>query len=277
MTPPEDPLQTHQLFDHARVAEGYAHARPYLHPDVFARVRAWLPAGTRFERALDVGCGTGLSSLALADLAAQVVGIDAATSMLKRARRSTRVRYAASLAEDLPFRPGSFDLVVACGSIDWVDRARFLPRVAELLRPGGWLVPLDFGDRGRSDEAPGLERWYRDVFQRDFPAPPTRDPYVTREEAACHGFSEPVLHEFEQSWSFTAQQYAQFLASESAVVARVEYGGARAEDVVATLEADLTPLLGGRERRLVFGGYAQLLQYRPNRYGISHESSELDR
>lgn len=60
----------------------------------------------------------GLSSLALLDLAEEVVGIDAAPDMLRHARRADGVRYVASSAEALPFRQGRFDLVVACGSMD---------------------------------------------------------------------------------------------------------------------------------------------------------------
>jgi len=59
----------------------------------------------------------------------------------------------------------------------------FLPRAAELLAPGGFLVGLDFGDLGRSNEISGLERWYGEVFQKAYSRPLARDPKVTREQA----------------------------------------------------------------------------------------------
>jgi len=62
-----DPKETHQIFQHDRVAAGYASARPYLHPEVFAVLRDVVGPEARFRRALDVGCGTGLSSVALLD------------------------------------------------------------------------------------------------------------------------------------------------------------------------------------------------------------------
>jgi hypothetical protein len=62
-----DPKETHRLFQHDRVASGYASARPYLHPEVFARVREVVQPAEPFRRALDVGCGTGLSSLVSLD------------------------------------------------------------------------------------------------------------------------------------------------------------------------------------------------------------------
>jgi SAM-dependent methyltransferase len=82
--PPGD-ASTHRLFQHDRVAAGYASARPYLHPRVFAQVREMIVAEARLGRALDVGCGTGLSSFALLDVAEGVVGIDASLDMLRHA------------------------------------------------------------------------------------------------------------------------------------------------------------------------------------------------
>jgi SAM-dependent methyltransferase len=255
-----DPLTTRHLFEHDRVAAGYASARPCLHPELFGRVRELIRPPDRLRRALDVGCGTGLSSGALRTLAREVVGVDASVRMLRRATRAEHVRYLASTAEALPFRAGSFDLIAACGSIDWVDRGRFLPRAAELLVSGGWLTPVDFGDAGRSAEMPGLERWHREVLQRAYPRPPSPDPMVTSDEAARFGFSSPANHEFISQCSFTARQYSGFLMTESNVIAVVEYGNQSADDVRAWLESQLAPLFGGRSRAVAFSGYIQVLQ-----------------
>ena len=260
MTSPDpDPLTTHQLFEHDRVADGYASARPFLHPEVFARVRDLIRPPGPFRRALDVGCGTGLSSVALLELAREVTGVDVSVPMLLRARKAEHLHYLASSAEDLPFREGSFDLVAACGSIDWVDRARFLPRAAELLTTGGWLVPLDFGDAGRSTEMPDLESWHRQVLQSTFPTPDSRDPMVTGDEAARFGFGKPGDHPFETEFSFTARRYADFLMTESGVIAAVEYGDRSAEEIRGWLVKQLSSLFGGEARAVTFSGYIQVL------------------
>jgi SAM-dependent methyltransferase len=255
-----DPTTTHRLFQHERVATGYASARPYLHPEVFARVRELIRPEGRFTRALDVGCGTGLSSVALTDLAEEVVGVDVSMDMLRRARRAAGVRYIAASAEDLPLGDGSFDVILACGSMDWVDRPRFLPRAADLLVAGGWLVSLDFGDAGRSPEAPGLAPWYRDVFQDAYPRPPARDPIITPGEASAHLFDVPTLVSFASDWVFNAKDYAAFLMTESNVVAAVEYGHQDADCVRRWLEAELEPIFDGDSRRVAFEGYIQVLR-----------------
>jgi SAM-dependent methyltransferase len=257
---PPDPLTTHQIFEHDRVAAGYASARPYLHPEVFGRVRELIGTSGPLRRALDVGCGTGLSSVALLDLAREVIGVDASVPMLRRASKAEHVRYLASSAEALPFRNGSFHLVAACGSIDWVDRARFLPRAAEVLVSSGWLTPVDFGDAGRSAEIPDLERWHREVFERAYPPPPARDPLVTRAEADRYGFGRPAHHTFVLHCPFSAPRYSDFLMTESNVIAAVEYRGRGAAEIRTWLEAELTPLFGSSPHSVAFGGYIQVLQ-----------------
>jgi SAM-dependent methyltransferase len=255
-----DPAQTHRLFQHDRVAAGYASARPYLHPRILAVVRDMVRPTAGFRRALDVGCGTGLSSVALLELAREVVGIDAARDMLRHARRADGIRYVTAAAEAPPFRSRTFDLVVACGSIDWVDRSQFLPEAARLVLGGGWLVSLDFGDAGRSPEVPGLALWYDAVFQQRYPRPPARDPMIAADEAARHGFGAPVHRDFAAGASFTAREYAGFLMTESNVIAAVEYGDEGEDGVRAWLEAELLALFGGESRRVAFSGYVQALR-----------------
>jgi hypothetical protein len=180
--------------------------------------------------------------------------------MLRRARRGAGVCYAAATGEAPPFRDGAFDLIVACGSIDWIDRARFLPRAAALTRSGGWLLALDFGDAGRSPDLPGLERWYEAAFLGRFPRPPAADPMITDAEADRHGFARPRFAPFASRWPFTAAQYAAFLMTESSVIAAVEYGSQTESGVRAWLEAELLPLFGEGPRPVAFEGYVQALR-----------------
>jgi SAM-dependent methyltransferase len=201
-----------------------------------------------------------MSSVALLGQAEEVVGLDASTEMIRRARRAFGVRYLASSAETLPFAPCTFDLVVACGSIDWVDRTKFMPEAARLLEGAGWLVPLDFGDTARSPSVPGLEDWHRETFLARFPRPPSRDPIIGNEEAATHGFCEPAIRHFAFPCPFTAGRYADFLLTESSVIAAVEFGCQKPADVRDWLVSQLSPMFGGQSHDIDFGGYIQLLR-----------------
>ena len=74
--------KTMSFFTFQRVAKGYANHRPYFHPLVMNRVRQRLNLKDKCENALDVGCGTGLSTIALKELVNNVTGIDGSEEMI---------------------------------------------------------------------------------------------------------------------------------------------------------------------------------------------------
>jgi 2-polyprenyl-6-hydroxyphenyl methylase/3-demethylubiquinone-9 3-methyltransferase len=97
-------------------------------------------------RVLDVGCGGGLLSEALAREGAQVTAIDLAPDLLKIARlhgleSGVKVEYRHSSAEALAAElPGAFDAIVCMEMLEHVpDPASVLRACATLLRPGGRL------------------------------------------------------------------------------------------------------------------------------------------
>lgn len=100
---------------------------------------------------LDVGCGTGALLRTLADRLPACValsGVDPAPAMLEVGRAAlgqrSRVWLVGAVAERLPFRDASFDLVVTTVSFDhWTDQPAGLGEAARVLRPGGRLVLVD--------------------------------------------------------------------------------------------------------------------------------------
>lgn len=61
--------------------------------------------------AVDVGSGTGISTMALAPLARTVIGVEPSPAMLKRARQAGNVTYRLGSAELLPVEDRSCDLI----------------------------------------------------------------------------------------------------------------------------------------------------------------------
>ena len=90
-------------------AEAYDTARPYFHPLVFERLAHVCPG--RFAVALDVACGTGQSTRALAAVSDLTVGFDASLGMLRQARQRDAIPYVHGQAECLPFPDDTFDIV----------------------------------------------------------------------------------------------------------------------------------------------------------------------
>lgn len=99
------------------------------------------------KRVLDIGCGGGVLSEAMAKRGASVLGIDLATKPLQVARlhaletEAQSLEYREVAAEELALeRPGEFDAVTCMEMLEHVpDRASIVRACAELVKPGGWV------------------------------------------------------------------------------------------------------------------------------------------
>jgi SAM-dependent methyltransferase len=113
------------------------------------------------ETVVDVGCGAGLdSTIAAFDVGPSglVLGLDATFLMVKVATGLERPiaappKYGASLAEQLPVRSGSVDLITSNGVFNLCDRRAALTECFRVLKPGGRLQfgDLTFNTEGRNE------------------------------------------------------------------------------------------------------------------------------
>jgi 2-polyprenyl-6-hydroxyphenyl methylase/3-demethylubiquinone-9 3-methyltransferase len=128
----------------------------------------------RGARVLDIGCGGGLLSEALAQAGADVTAIDLAPELVKVARlhgleSGVTVDYRVQAAEDLAAeQPASFDVVTCMEMLEHVpDPGAIIAACHRLLKPGGqlflstvlgkWLREADFSLRDVSGMA--YEPW----------------------------------------------------------------------------------------------------------------------
>lgn len=90
---------------------------------------------------LDVGCGGGFLSNAMAELGFNVTGLDISSdSLLVAARhdRTGRVRYLQGDAYALPFADASFEIVTAMDFLEHVEEPeRAIREIARVLKPSG--------------------------------------------------------------------------------------------------------------------------------------------
>jgi len=100
--------------------------------------------------ALDLGCGAGHASFALAAAGAQVTAVDLASEMLEivageaAARQLTGLRTQQASVDALPFDAGRFDLVVTRFSAHhWLDVTAALREARRVIKPSGTLVIID--------------------------------------------------------------------------------------------------------------------------------------
>ncbi len=101
-------------------------------------------------RLLDVACGPGVVTAAIAPGAASIVGFDATEPMLEKAKARcakaglTNVEFKCGDAERLPFADGEFDGVVTRLAVHhFADPQRALDEMFRVLRRGGTAVIVD--------------------------------------------------------------------------------------------------------------------------------------
>ena len=125
------------------------------------------------RRVCDLACGQGRLTRHLADLGAQVLGIDLSAKLLEIARRHEAaeprgVQYLRTDARTLDgVADGDFDGVVChMALMDIPDLASTLRSVARILRPGGWFIFAILHPcyhTSRSGEVESSEGWVRVV------------------------------------------------------------------------------------------------------------------
>jgi SAM-dependent methyltransferase len=145
------------------LAGAYARHRP-SYPR--AAIEAMLDGLGDAVRAVDVGCGTGISTRLLAQSGATVIGIDPNEDMLDQARNETptdlAVRYVQADAEATGLAAESADLLVCAQSFHWFDPDTALAEFHRLLAPGGRLA-LMWNVRTNK---PGFTAGYNDIARR---------------------------------------------------------------------------------------------------------------
>lgn len=109
----------------------------------------WIDALVRLQgkQVVDIGCGGGILSDAMARKGASVLGIDLATKALRVAQLhaleagTEGVEYREAAAEALAAeRPGQFDVVTCMEMLEHVpDPASVVRAAATLAKPGGWV------------------------------------------------------------------------------------------------------------------------------------------
>jgi ubiquinone/menaquinone biosynthesis C-methylase UbiE len=126
------------------LADTYAQHRPDYPAAAFETMAAGL---TPPVRAADIGCGTGISSRALAATGARVIGIDPNADMLRQAQAESRsiepaIIYRAGSAEDAGLSGDSVDLVLCAQAFHWFDADKALAEFHRILVPNGRLALL---------------------------------------------------------------------------------------------------------------------------------------
>lgn len=175
--------------------------------------------GEKPAHVVDIGAGTGLSTLAWAGRATQVTGVEPNADM--RAQAETRqaallgaqgVRFLDATAEQTGLPDACADIVTASQALHWMEPVATLAEVARILRPGGVFAAYDY--EWPPTITPELDELFRDFMTRIW------------EVAAAHGVS-PEAPGWEKSGHLERMaQSGHFRVSKAFTMHNIELGDA---------------------------------------------------
>jgi SAM-dependent methyltransferase len=125
-------------------AERYDRARPRYPVQLFDDLAA--AAAPPAAPLLEIGCGTGQATVALAERGYRIVAVELGPEMAVVARRNLArfdgVEVVTAAFEDWPLPDEPFDVVFSATAFHWVDPAVRVSKSADALRPGGILATV---------------------------------------------------------------------------------------------------------------------------------------
>lgn len=224
------PVYSPELF--RGTAEYYSRFRPRYPPVLLDAIERMVGLD-RNDSLLDLACGTGEVSLALADRVSEIWAIDLEPEMVAMARRNAldrgiaRIHWLTGRAEDAPLPEDHFRLIVVGRAFHRLNRPLIAQRSTGWLRSGGYFIDMGADSSGLSE--PG-ESWLvaaADVYERWLPrADKARDdvrsssgpdhPKATSQTVLTEaGFTQVAKYEFAVSQVWEIDQFIGYLCSTS--------------------------------------------------------------
>jgi SAM-dependent methyltransferase len=223
--------------------------------------------GRAVDRALDVGCGTGLSTRPLTAIARTVVGVDASNDMLRLAGHTEGVSYVLGDAEQLPFAGGAFDLVTLCSAIHWFDPSA-LVQLRDVLAAGGRLVIYDVWFPAEMAGTPAFAGWMRDACGPRYPRV-TKNRHES-EAMVEAGFRLDRRDDLRYEVPMRLEQLVDYLMMHSERIAAIDEGRETEPQQRGFLSEGLAPFFEGRVRQLVFGIWVETYFTTPHSFEDEH-------
>lgn len=218
-------MREDSIYDSERLAAAYAHARPPVHRAILevAERRLVTIGVPRPRRALDIGCGAGLSTAALGAVADACVGIDPVHTMVRMHATVPGAHFVVGRAEHLPFADSSFGFATAAGALNYADPRLALPEIARVLTRGAVLLVYDFsaGCRLRDDQR--LEAWFA-AFLARYAYPPGYAMDVTALPWERAGLALTSFERFDVEVAMSGAEYLAYVMSETNVERAIREG-----------------------------------------------------
>ncbi len=119
----------------------YSAYRPPLHNLILDKC---ISDSRIYGSGLDIGCGTGQSSIALAKYCEKVTGLEPSEHMLKKSIAHNKVTYYLFNGIDLDFPNERFDIITFAGSLYYAKSQKLLDEVIRVSKQKAKIILYDF-------------------------------------------------------------------------------------------------------------------------------------
>jgi len=234
-------------------AQYYATYRPGLPDQVISHLK------NRFNLdrkgiLLDMGCGTGQSTFALAHLFEKTIAIDIDEEMLLEAKKNEpkglNIEWQQRSDKEISVTEGPYRLVIACRSFNWMDQYPLLQKLHHIIELGGGVALIGDGSFWTGEEP--WQKKVKEVIQSflgqkrragnsTYSAPD--EPYIVT--LKNNGYKDPLYEAIPITREWDIQSIIGYLYSTS-FSARHLFGD-RLKEFEETLKDQLIIANGGKE------------------------------
>ncbi len=251
------------------IAERYAKARPYFHGLTMEHIKEFLHLTSKLEKALDIACGTGLSTQALLAIAEKVYGTDNSAEMLSQALQSDKIIYSLASAESQDFDDNEFDIITVGSGVHWFKIDAFLEEANRILKKEGWLVIYDNFFLSEMENVESFSLWYPETYLNKFPSPPRNNNYEwNSSNPGLNNFKIIGQEKYTNAVEFTKEELISYFTTQSNITSAVEKGEADYLAIEEWLNKELSPFFDNQNlRTLHFGNTIMYLRKQAEELG----------
>ena len=242
-------------------AQLYELARPQMPRHVIDLIGIYLGASP--GRVVDMGCGTGLSTLIWAGACREVIGIEPSADMLAvaRSKQTEGVSFVQAFSHDTGLESGSADVVVCSQSFHWMEPSATLTEVSRILTPGGVFatVDCDWPPVCGLEAEMAYERLMNEVIRIEDEEPSLRAASVRWDkEGHLHNIKQSGLFRYARELVFsntehcTAERLVGLALSQGGLQAVLKACPERIQPEVERLRETVSEAYGAEEFRIAF-------------------------
>ncbi len=250
-------------FNLKSAAERYAKGRPNFHNNTIQHIKEFLKINNKPGNALDIACGTGLSTKALLEIANNVYGTDVSGEMLNLAPLKEKINYAVAPAEQQPFADNFFDLITVSSGVHWFNIDRFLNEAKRILKNKAWLILYENHFIAEMAGHENFSNWFFNVYIKKFPSPPRNNNYSwSNQNLNPKGFIFIKEEKFKNAVTFNKKQLILYFTTQSNIISAVEKNETSYEEAENWLSQQLALFFNNDaiEQTIHYGNWIKYIQ-----------------